>query len=70
MRKQQQEFFAQPFAEIWQYSPFQPKAQVAQFLEKFTVGGRFDAEGFWEFVANPGRKKPARRAGLQFRNAS
>lgn len=70
MRKQQQKFFAQPFAEIWQYSPFHPKAQVAQFVQKFTVGGRFDAEGFWEFVANPGRKKSVRRTDLPFRNAS
>jgi hypothetical protein len=53
MRKQPQQFFAQPFADIWQYSPFHPKAQVARFLERFTVAGRFDAERFWEFVANP-----------------
>jgi hypothetical protein len=69
MRKQQQELFAQPFAEIWQYSPFHPKAQVARFIERFTVSGQFDAEGFWEFVANPGKKKPARRAEIPFRNA-
>lgn len=43
--------FAQPFADIWQYSPFPPSAHVAEFLQQFTVSGYFDAERFWAFVS-------------------
>jgi len=43
--------FAQPFAEIWQYSPFPPSAHLAEFLQQFTVSGYFDAERFWAFVS-------------------
>lgn len=68
MRKQTQKHFAQPYAEIWQYSPFHP--QVARFVERFTVAGCFDAERFWEFVANPTRKKSAQRADVHSRKAS
>ncbi|HYL12267.1 MAG TPA: hypothetical protein VEV41_04500 [Terriglobales bacterium] len=50
MRRDEQERFAQPFADIWEYSPFRPSSRVAEFLKNFVVAGRFDAERFWEFV--------------------
>ena len=53
--------FARPFAEIWQYSPFQPSTHIAEFVERFTVAGKFDAERFWEFVSRTG-KKPVQRS--------
>ena len=43
--------FARPFADVWQHLPFQPSASLSQFLDRFMIGGRFDAERFWEFVA-------------------
>lgn len=43
--------FSRPFAEVWQYLPFHPSASLSQFLERFMIAGRFDAECFWEFVA-------------------
>jgi hypothetical protein len=46
--------FAQPFSDIWQYSPFPPSAEVAQFLQQFTQAGRFDAERFWASVSAAG----------------
>ena len=52
--------FAQPFADIWQYSPFPPSAHVAEFLQQFTVSGYFDAERFWAFVSasRPAQQNP------------
>lgn len=46
--------FAQPFADIWQYSPFHPSAQVAEFLQQFMQSGQFDADRFWAFVTETG----------------
>ena len=46
--------FAQEYADIWQYSPFPPSAQVAQFLQQFTQSGQFDADLFWAFVCSTG----------------
>ena len=42
--------FAQPFADIWQFSPFHPSIQIAEFLQQFMRSGQFDAERFWAFV--------------------
>jgi hypothetical protein len=52
--------FAQPFADIWQYSPFPPSAHVAEFVQQFTVSGYFDAERFWAFVSasRPAQQNP------------
>jgi hypothetical protein len=64
MRRNQQERFSQPFADIWEYSPFCPSSRVAEFLDKFVNAGRFDAERFWEFVTlrEPlARNRPALR---------
>ena len=46
--------FAQPFADIWQFSPFHPSVQVAEFLQQFMRSGQFDADRFWAFVAESG----------------
>jgi hypothetical protein len=46
--------FAQPFAEIWQFSPFYPSIPVADFLQQFMRSGQFDAERFWAFVTESG----------------
>jgi hypothetical protein len=46
--------FAQPFAEIWQLSPFHPSVQVAEFLQQFMRSGQFDAQRFWAFVTETG----------------
>jgi hypothetical protein len=43
--------FARPFADVWQYLPFEPSAALAHFLDRFMIAGRFDADRFWEFVA-------------------
>jgi hypothetical protein len=43
--------FSRPFAEVWQHLPFHPSASLSQFVERFVIAGRFDAERFWEFVA-------------------
>jgi hypothetical protein len=54
--------FAQPFADIWQFSPFHPSIPVAEFLQQFMRYGQFDAERFWAFVTESG-PLPARLAG-------
>jgi hypothetical protein len=46
--------FAQPFADIWQFSPFHPSLRVAEFLQQFMRSGQFDAERFWAFVTESG----------------
>jgi hypothetical protein len=43
--------FSRPFADVWQHLPFHPSATLSQFLDRFMIAGRFDAERFWEFVA-------------------
>src|SRR5690242_6510377 len=43
--------FSRPFADVWQYLPFEPSAALRHFLDRFMIAGRFDAERFWEFVA-------------------
>jgi hypothetical protein len=43
--------FAQPFADIWQFSPFNLSFRVAEFLQQFMQSGQFDAERFWAFVS-------------------
>jgi hypothetical protein len=48
------QLFAQPFADIWQFSPFYPSIQVAEFLQQFMRSGQFDADRFWAFVTESG----------------
>jgi hypothetical protein len=48
------QLFAQPFADIWQFSPFYPSIQVAEFLQQFMRSGQFDADRFWAFVTDSG----------------
>lgn len=55
--------FAQPFADIWQFSPFPPSPQVAQFLQQFTQSGHFDAERFWAFISSLGPTPPPSQTG-------
>jgi len=43
--------FSRPFAEVWQHLPFHPSATLSQFLDRFMIADRFDAERFWEFVS-------------------
>ncbi len=51
--------FARPFADVWQHLPFEPSASLAQFLDRFMISGRFDAERFWEFIAAVSYHPPA-----------
>jgi len=71
--KKQENLFAQPFAEVWQHSPFHPSSRVATFLDGFMEGGRFNADRFWEFVTVVGsgkaRKPTGREAATQVRRA-
>jgi len=47
--------FARPFADVWQHLPFQPSAALGDFLDRFMIADRFDAERFWQFVADVSR---------------
>jgi len=65
MRRLQNGGFDRPFADIWQFSPFQPNHGVADFINQFNKAGHFDADGFWEFVTtgakrNQLKKQPGR----------
>jgi hypothetical protein len=64
-RREEDDRFAMPFAEIWQHSPFHPGARVSRFLEKFVEAGRFDADRFWEFVTAAGLNNPRPPVGYR-----
>jgi hypothetical protein len=62
--------FAQPFADIWQFSPFHPSVQVAEFLQQFMRSGQFDADRFWAFIAGSGPKPICQRVNTGLRGSS
>jgi hypothetical protein len=68
--------FERSFADIWLHAPFRPSTGVEQFVKQFVEEGRFDAERFWEYVAEqlngrtrkkatPSGKRRARAAGMR-----
>ena len=44
--------FNRAFDEIWQVAPFRPTRSVDEFIDRFMEGPRFNADLFWEYVAN------------------
>jgi hypothetical protein len=64
--------FERPFAEIWQFTPFQPSEHVTDFVSNFLTDGSLDAERFWEFLASrtDGLKKPPRAVSRARRAAT
>jgi hypothetical protein len=44
--------FERSFFEVWSHTPFGPSSAVREFVERFVVNGAFDAQRFWEHVAN------------------
>jgi hypothetical protein len=66
--------FERSFADIWRYAPFHPSPRTSQFVERFMMDGCFDAERFWEYVAERvelrERKKPKRATKQRARAAA
>ncbi len=56
--------FERCFADIWRHAPFRPASGVDSFVKQFVENGQFNAESFWEFVAqqvNSSARKPTAR---------